>query len=189
MRLAAERLVAFVPYKGYSVTPLPTHRRIADLMHVRRLLEEDAARLATARRTVSDLRRMERELEAMEALHPTPRFRDFWGYTQHDQRFHEHLVGAGDNTVLLEAFRGLNAHVQLARFVHDLGEVDYRENMVEHRTIYDAVHDRDPDRAVAALRAHIGRYEHVLSESLDTHVGEAANRLAGLRPDGPRCGA
>jgi len=174
VRLAAEQLVAFVPFKGYSVTPLPTHRQISDLMHVRRLLERDASRLAAMRRTGGDLRRMERELSAMETLRPTPQFRDFRTYTQHDQRFHELLVAASDNAVLLNTFLRLSVHAQLARFVHDIGEVDYQENMIEHREIYDAVLVRDGERAVAALSQHIGRYEQVLSENRDAHIANAS---------------
>jgi DNA-binding GntR family transcriptional regulator len=173
VRLAAERLIAFVPYKGYSVTPLPTHRQIADMMHVRQLLEQEAARLAAARCTAADLRHMERELKRMEALHPTPRFRDFRTYTHHDRCFHEALAAASDNAVLLEAFRGLNVHVQLARFVHDIGEVDYRENMVEHREIFDGITARDGERAAAALALHIGRFEQTLSKNLDAHLASA----------------
>jgi DNA-binding GntR family transcriptional regulator len=167
VRLAAERLVAFVPYKGYSVTSLPTHRQIADMMYVRRLMEQAAARLAAVRRTAADMRQMERELERMEALHPTPRFRDFRTYTHHDRYFHEVLVGASDNAMLLETFCGLNVHGQLARFVHDIGEVDYRENLVEHREIYDAIKMGDGERAAVALGQHIGRFEQLLSENLD----------------------
>jgi DNA-binding GntR family transcriptional regulator len=175
VRLAAERLVAFAPYKGYSVTPLPTQRQIADVMHVRLLLEQEAARLAARRRTTADLRRMERELAAMEALHPTPRFRDFRTYTRHDQHFHECLARASDNTVLLETFCGLRVHMLLARFVHDVGEVDYAENQVEHREIRDAIAARDGERAALAIEQHIGRYEHLLSQGVDRHVAGATS--------------
>src|SRR4051794_25932079 len=55
-RLAAERLVQFVPFKGYSVMPLLDQRQLADLMHVRNLLEVDASRLAASRIILADLR-------------------------------------------------------------------------------------------------------------------------------------
>src|SRR5262249_40122713 len=114
-RLAAERLVSFVPFKGYTVLPLLTLRRLGELMHVRRLLEIDAARQAAERVVVPQLRRMERELDTIAALRPEPRFKDFRRYNEHDQVFHELLVGAADNAVLLETYQSLSAHVQLAR--------------------------------------------------------------------------
>src|ERR687886_150212 len=48
-RLAAERLVTFAPFKGYSVLSPLSQRQLADLMHVRQLLEVEAARLAASR--------------------------------------------------------------------------------------------------------------------------------------------
>jgi DNA-binding GntR family transcriptional regulator len=166
-RLATERLVSFVPFKGYTVMPLLTLRRLGELMHVRRLLEVDAARQAAVRMVVPQLRRMGRELDTFAAMHPEPRFKDFRRYNEHDQIFHELLVGAADNTVLLEAYQSLSAHVQLARLYHGRGEVDYSESQAEHRRIYEALCSRDPDRAAAAVREHIDGVERRLGAFMD----------------------
>ena len=166
-RLAAERLVSFVPFKGYTVMPMLTPRRLGELMHVRRLLEVDAARQAAARVVVPQLRRMGRELDAIAALRPEPRFKDFRYYNEHDQLFHELLVDAADNAVLLETYQSLSAHVQLARLYHGRGEIDYTESLAEHRRIYEALCSRDPDRAAAAVREHIDGVERRLGAYLD----------------------
>lgn len=166
-RLAAERLVAFEAFKGYATMRMPTQRELTDLLEVRRLLETEGARLAARRGVRADSRAMERELAEMEALRPTPRYRDFSSYVLHDQRFHERLVGASGNPVLLETFQGLQTHVQLARLVHQMGSFDDKENAVEHRAILDAVRAHDPERAAEAVRVHLDRYEAQLSEFLD----------------------
>jgi DNA-binding GntR family transcriptional regulator len=166
-RLAAERLVTFEPFKGYSTMPLLTQRQLADLLHVRRLLEMDAARLAAGRAILADVRAMERELAAMDRLRPTPHYRDFRAYVLHDERFHESLVGSSGNPLLLETFRGLHVHAQLARLVHEFGEFDNRENAVEHRAILDAVKERDAEAAAEAVRAHLDRYEWQLGEFIE----------------------
>jgi DNA-binding GntR family transcriptional regulator len=66
-RLAAERLVTFEPFKGYSVNPLLSPRQVADLMHVRRLIEIDAVRLACVRFTRSDSMALEKLLAESKA--------------------------------------------------------------------------------------------------------------------------
>ncbi len=173
-RLAAERLVAFESFKGYTTMPLLTAGQLADLLDVRRLLEAEAARLASRQARRGDLREMQREMAAMDALTPTPRYRDFRTYIHHDQRFHELLVGASGNPVLLETFRGLHSHVQLARLVHGMGAFDDHENSVEHRAIVDAVSAHDADRAVEAVRVHLDRYESQLVEVLDSLRSDAS---------------
>lgn len=174
-RLAAERLVTFEPFKGYATMPLLTQRQLADLLHVRRLLEMDAAQLAATRAILADLRAMERELAAMDLLEPTPQYRDFRSYVHHDQLFHEALVAASGNAFLLDTFRGLHVHAQLARLVHEFGEFDNRENAVEHRAIFDAVKAHDAVGAAEAVRAHLDRYEWQLGEFLDRET-QAARR-------------
>jgi DNA-binding GntR family transcriptional regulator len=154
--------------------PPLSQSQLADLMHVRQLLEVDAARRAASRVILADLRAMEREISAMEALRPAPRFRDFNVYIQHDQTFHQLVVGASGNPVLLETYRGLNVHVQLARLVHELGEFDYSDNAVEHRAIYDALKARDADAAADAVRVHIQRFEWDIGECLDRRTARAA---------------
>lgn len=166
-RLAAERLVTFEAFKGYTTMRMPTQRELTDLLEVRRLLETEGARLAARRAVRADNRAMERELAAMDALQPTPRYRDFGVYVLHDQRFHERLVAASGNPILLETFRGLRTHVQLARLVHQLGTFDDKENAVEHRAILAAVKAHDPDAAAEAVRIHLDRYETQLGEYLD----------------------
>jgi DNA-binding GntR family transcriptional regulator len=166
-RLAAERLVSFVPFKGYTVLPLLTLRRLGELMHVRRLLEVDAARQAATRVVVPQLRRMERELDTIAALRPEPRYQGYRSYNEHDQVFHELLVGAADNAVLLETYQSLSAHVQVARIYQKRREVDYTESLSEHRRIYEALVARDMDGAAAAVRAHIDGAERRLGACLD----------------------
>jgi DNA-binding GntR family transcriptional regulator len=166
-RLAAEHLVTFVSFKGYTVTPLLTHRRLGELMHVRRLLEVDAARQAAVRVVLPQLRRMERELDTIAALRPEPRFKDYRPYNEHDQAFHEILVGAADNAVLLETYQSLSAHAQLARLYHGRGEIDYTESLAEHCRIYETLCVRDPDAVAAAVGAHINGVERRLGEFLD----------------------
>jgi DNA-binding GntR family transcriptional regulator len=180
-RLAAERLVQFVPFKGYSVMPLLDQRQLADLMHVRSLLEADAARLAVSRIILADLRVMMREHEAMAAEHPEPVFGAYREYNQHDLVFHETMIIAASNAVLLETYRTLQVHTLLARLYHDRGEVDYRESVKEHQAIVDALQNRDAAAAEAAVKRHIGGVEQRLGAILELHLDRAGENGGGRR--------
>jgi DNA-binding GntR family transcriptional regulator len=173
-RLAAERLVQFVPFKGYSVMPLLDQQELADLMHVRSLLEVEAARLAAPRIILADLRVMERAHEAMADQHPEPNFGAYREYNQHDLVFHETMIEATGNQVLLDTYRTLQVHTLLARLYHDRGEVDFQESVKEHRAILDALQRRDTDEVTEAVRRHISGVEDRLGAILELHLERSA---------------
>src|SRR5262249_18457769 len=95
------------------------------------------------------------------------------------QVFHELLVGAADNAVLLDTYQSLSVHVQVARLYQRRQEVDYTESLREHRRIYEALVARDMDGAAAAVRAHIDGAERRLGAGLDEE-GERSLREVGL---------
>ncbi|HHY56354.1 MAG TPA: GntR family transcriptional regulator, partial [Chloroflexi bacterium] len=142
-RLAGERLVTFEPFKGYRVSPLLTPTQVADLMHVRRLLEVDAARLAARRIRVPDLMMVEKLLQqildesaCVEVGSWSHGYRQF---NQLDKQFHETIVGAAGNQFLLAAYRSLNVHIELGRFYRVFREMDQEQTCVEHAAIVQAL--------------------------------------------------
>lgn len=154
-RLAAERLVEFISFKGYTVRELLNPHELADLMDVRKLIETYAARLAATRIGLVDLWEMERILKETEGFHPSQRFSEYRVFNQLDQKFHELLVGASGNQTLLETYRSLNLHVQLARFYRNRGEIELIESIAEHCAIYEALKAQNADAAVLAVITHI----------------------------------
>jgi hypothetical protein len=89
--------------------------------------------------------------------------------------FHETLFAAAENEVVLEVYRTLSPHAQLARLYHDRGEVDYRESIVEHRAIYEALAGRDPEATYRAVIAHVDGVERRLGGHLDRRLAQAAS--------------
>jgi DNA-binding GntR family transcriptional regulator len=190
-RLSAEGLVHSEAFKGYAVMPLLTPRRFAHLMQVRRLIEADAARHAATRIILAQLRAMERALEDLAASRPEARFTSFRVYLRHDQTFHELLIGAADNDVLLETFRSLNVHAQLARLYHDRGEVSGASTAAEHAAILQALEARDPDAAARAVVAHLDASERRAGAALEAQLAGSVvapvlnnRRLTALAPEG-----
>ncbi len=158
-RLAGERLVTFEPFKGYRVSPLLTPTQVADLMHVRRLLEVDAARLAARRIRVPDLMMVEKLLQqildesaCVEVGSWSHGYRQF---NQLDKQFHETIVGAAGNQFLLAAYRSLNVHIELGRFYRVFREMDQEQTCVEHAAIVQALRDHDAEQAAVAVESHL----------------------------------
>ncbi len=158
-RLAAERLVTFEGFKGYRVSPLLTTTQVADLMHVRRLLEVDAARLAARRIRVPDLIVVEKLLQqildesaCVEVGSWSHGYRQF---NQLDKQFHETIVGAAGNQFLLDAYRSLNVHIELGRFYDVFREMDQAQTCVEHDAIFQALHAHNAEQAATAVEFHL----------------------------------
>lgn len=167
VRLAAERLLTCVAFKGYAVAPMLTPRQLANLFHLRRLLETDAARQAALRVLPSQLRAMERELEAQTAPIPGAGFAGFRAFNRHDQRFHELLAAAADNDMLLATYQGLAVHLHLSRLHFGHAPIDTLPLVAEHRAIYQALARRDADAAAHATRDHLDAAERLLSAFFD----------------------
>ena len=158
-RLAAERLVTFEPFKGYRVSPLLTTAQVAELMHVRRLIEVDAARLAAKHILVPDLiaveRLLQRILDESAQVEVGSWSHGYRQFNQLDRQFHETIVIAAENLFLLGAYRSLNIHIELGRFYNVFREMDQEQTCVEHDAIFRALHAHNPDEAAAAVENHL----------------------------------
>jgi DNA-binding GntR family transcriptional regulator len=174
-RLAAEKLVMFEPFKGYSVSPVLVPSQFADMMHVRHLLEQDAARLAATRINLPDLLAMEKTLNEIEKLPPARGFNGYRQFNQLDQKFHELVVGASGNTFLLETYCSMNIHIQLARFYHELGETDRHDTLTEHYAVYEALRAHNPEAAVRAIQNHLDGAEVRICKLMETHSAELSH--------------
>jgi DNA-binding GntR family transcriptional regulator len=164
-RLAAERYLVPLPYKGYAVVPLPTPRQLADMMGVRRLLEAEAARQAVVRATATHLHAIRQELNAIAAALADGDV-DTRHWRAHSRTIHRLFMLAADNDPLYDVWRSLKAAFEIARIHQGLAEVDYPVALAEHRAIYEAIRARDAEAAVAAVRAHIDAAEERMTAAL-----------------------
>lgn len=121
-----------------------------DLIELRQVIEPAAARFASARATMSDLRRIERAHLAM-AEHVT----DPVGYAESDVEFHMAVFAAAHNALLLR-FGHLVADFLHMSFAMQQDAVtksgaDFSKDAEEHRRVYDAINRGEPDAAAAAM--------------------------------------
>jgi GntR family transcriptional repressor for pyruvate dehydrogenase complex len=123
---------------------------LIELLEVRKMFEPSAASLAAARRDKKQLAAMERELLAQEQY---PDDREV--LVRHDYLFHEEIMRASNNSILI----GVSAHLAplLIKSRKQTGSTtpDTRRVIQQHRVIFEAIRLRDPELADRAMRDHL----------------------------------
>jgi DNA-binding GntR family transcriptional regulator len=166
-RLASERLVDVEPQKGTFVARI----RLADVAEasfVRRALE--VATAAAIAPEIDDLvlKRLDRLLTYQAATIEAKDWEEFYAL---DVRFHSMLFERMAMARVAAAVEMSRAPLERARRLLVLSPGRSQETLREHRAIYAAFADRDPNAAAAAMGAHLDR---ALAE---------INRFAARRPD------
>jgi DNA-binding GntR family transcriptional regulator len=150
-RLQQDRLLAGVPYKGYSVTTVSAED-VRDAFELRQVLETSAFELSKARATALDFDRLERLAEADYTYHDTASYSRF---LELNREFHVQLASLTGNARLTRTLADLLGSMQ--RFFHlglDLG--DYGAEMrCEHQELIDRLRSGDTDGAARCLEAQI----------------------------------
>jgi GntR family transcriptional regulator, transcriptional repressor for pyruvate dehydrogenase complex len=126
---------------------------IDDVMQARVAIECQAARLACARATPSDLEQLRAALEAIAATIEDP-----LAGSVADHRFHAALVQAGHSdtlSTLYGAIKGLLLRSHADRRISINRAADRRTYLIDHhRQIFDELAGGDADRIDAVLRQH-----------------------------------
>jgi len=129
------------------------------LFEVRRMLEAEAAALASARRSVGDLELLHEATDAMERSLESPD-----DFVAADIRFHLVLAEATGNRLLLHLMQAIRE-----RLTEMFGTV-YRfpggpaRSIAQHRLITQAVEAEDGERARQLMTKHITRVEQELAQ-------------------------
>lgn len=151
-QLESDGLVETVPYKG-SVVKRLSAQEISDVLEVRLALESLAIRRAVDRLTKEDIEELERCVHDYEyALVAGDRERGQIA----DRAFHELLMRASGNSLLLEIARNLADRIQRVRQA-DWSEATRTQSLQGHRLILNALRRGDGEEAVAMLAEHVAR--------------------------------
>ncbi len=168
-------LVSLSPSEALGVSLSTVFRlhngTLLHLMEFRTMLEREVASLAAMRRTNQDLRSMETCLEEMEQLIDSPK-----GYVDADVAFHNALVGATHNPVLISVTNSLQGLLIESREITFHGSV--ARALKAHRRIYEMVKAQDPEGAKDAMLQHLRETQE------DMEIAIAEGRLGkelGLR--------
>lgn len=173
--LATLGFVEIRPYQGSRVRQ-PTAGELREAIAVRGELEALAGRLAADRMTDAVMRQLDRLNERMAEAAERG---DAHEQAIHNTRFHTIIVHTAGNRALERAWAMLEPFGR-TYVTASMPGVDLRWLGERHREIIDALRERDPERAAAALRQHAVEAAGLIAELSD----EQAVPPGGGRPPG-----
>ncbi|MET0885546.1 MAG: GntR family transcriptional regulator [Mycetocola sp.] len=170
-RLAGERMIQLVPRRGAQIRDITT-REILEAYEARWLIESAAVTSVIARG--EDLRTtMEEHLAVMDGLidelaatgSPAVTAR----YSAADRAFHREYVSRGGNGLITDFYDTLwPLHAWMSLRTDTYGNA--AQVHAQHRTIFEAIVDRDETAALDTLRLHLRPFAQPPHEGL-SHLG------------------
>jgi DNA-binding GntR family transcriptional regulator len=156
--LEAMRFIETEPYKGARVRAV-SRDELAQSYPVRAVLEELAGQMATPRATVELFSQLDSEVQNMRKA---ARNKDQHSLLVHDARFHELIVEATGNTVLLDTWSGLRIEAfTLVSVV--TSHLDLVAIANTHLPILDALRSGDAHLTGKVMREHITSFGDMLT--------------------------
>ena len=130
----------------------------AHIREVRRFIEIPAARLSAVRRSDRNIGEMAAILARMDdADDPVRRI-------QLDASFHIAIARSSGNPLLVRLVEDLRSVLEEHSLAAARAPYRRRAAVEEHHALYDAIVDRDPEAAAAAMEAHLAAAERSLNE-------------------------
>jgi len=161
-RLEKVGLIEVSPYRCPQVKIL-SQSQVADIFDVRIALEDLAVRLAAKRVEPDALQRMEATIRTYEQAYGNG---DMWGAIEADRAFHDELVQASGNSVLLEMLPTLSDRTRLLLEMDPpKPEVPIDRTAAQgHQRILEALREGDGDKAAKALKWQLNKGKKHLLE-------------------------
>lgn len=165
-QLEKDGLVEIIPYRGNFVRKM-SREEVCEIYDVRMVLEALAARLAVEMSTRERLKRIQTKVEEYERAFEKD---DISPGLEADFAFHDLIAQASGNRTLLQMLRGLATRVHVL-WQMDKGKTRRRESLKDHKTISQALKERDARKAEEAITQHISKgKEHVLSTLVQERI-------------------
>ncbi|MGP5376451.1 GntR family transcriptional regulator [Brachybacterium alimentarium] len=153
--LTGEKLVEYLPMRGFVVTRPPDDDQVRTMGEARLLLEPELAALAAQRATGPERAALAATLESTAAAGVGARFHEYEGYLEHSSSFHAEIARAARNPYLTAALEGIPVHTLRFRRFGDAGVDDSEISVQEHRGVLEAICRSDAEAARTAMRAHV----------------------------------
>ena len=160
-RLAQERLVDVYPRQGIFVSPVDVGD-LGALSEVRGSLEAFAGRLAAERATHAE---RDEAAALLKELDQAAGGHDERTLIELDQRIHRHVYRCAHNPFLEETLSEYYVLTLRIWFVA-LDRVSLEDAVQEHRSLLEAIRDRDGDRAEQTMKDHVARFERAIRAAL-----------------------
>jgi GntR family transcriptional repressor for pyruvate dehydrogenase complex len=152
------------------------NKRLGEVFELRLAVETMAARLAAERGAPQDMRWLDTCQQALESSGDVHAFR------RADSEFHLAVARMSRNTMLSQVVEDVRAAVFSRLDRHDFAVI-YESSIRGHAAVIDAIKNRDPIAASAAMASHIEQARDevmaVLAEGDDVRVLDAGAQSAG----------
>ena len=150
-RLEAEGLVNSIPNRGAFVIT-PTQREIEETFLVRAELELMATRLTAANITRQQVKELRQLINIETAVLNETDMDEYWAV---NDNLHLKIAELSGNSVLCTYIKDLLDRTRIYLILYDpFYKLEYNPT-TEHQAIVEAIADHDPERACAAVQAHI----------------------------------
>lgn len=123
-----------------------TREFLRDLQELRRVVEPAAVRMAAERATPEDIAQIEAAFAGMKQA-----VEEGGDYVAHDLRFHQGLLRACHNRMIVQMSKALSALLRTSFEISTTRKDGPRNSLPLHRAVLDAVIARDPVRAEQAI--------------------------------------
>ena len=150
-QLELEGLVTIIPNRGASVNMI-TAKDVQDIYVIRSMLEGLCARWATQSITAEQLDSMEETL-CLSEYHTSKK--NYEKLYELDSLFHEQLYEAGGSRILNHILSDFHDYVKMVRKATISTSSRSVTSTEEHRAIFEAIKEKDPDKAEALAKEHV----------------------------------
>lgn len=123
-----------------------TREYLRDLQELRRVVEPAAVRMAAERASEDDIAEMEEAFAGMKKA-----VEEGGDYVTHDLRFHQGLLRASHNRMLVQMSKALGALLRTSFEISTVRKDGPRQSLPLHRAVLDAVIAKSPARAEKAI--------------------------------------
>ena len=150
-QLELEGLVTIIPNRGAYVNMI-TAKDVQDIYVIRSMLEGLCARWATQSITAEQLDSMEETL-CLSEYHTSKK--NYEKLYELDSLFHEQLYEAGGSRILNHILSDFRDYVKMVRKATISTSSRSVTSTEEHRAIFEAIKEKDPDKAEALAKEHV----------------------------------
>ena len=168
-RLETNALITCIPNAGARVASFSSEQ-IKSLMHVRLLLECDAARSAAINATPAEIDAIEAMLEQhAQAIKENPD--GSYAEQTYNNDFHAAIVKASKNCYMEEILLGeLYVRLQICRNQYAKTSSRGASALFEHQRILDALKEKNPDLAELRMRQHLEQSHENILVKMQQHL-------------------
>lgn len=123
---------------------------LMDIINARKIIEISALELACERAGKDKIKILKNHIDHMEKA-----INDLSEFLKYDMLFHQAIVAASENKVLVTAFNAISEYLKYSQVYTSIHEGEEDKAMEFHRKIFEAIKEKQKKQGVAALEKHL----------------------------------